>query len=237
MIGRFASVRLVRYHGLFGPGDELSGTQMMAVQVSPSNGPSECQESDREQSRPSRRADVVSAERAQSPPLAHFAAKRSRRAASGAEPDAESLRAVRRSPGAANPPLPLAAGEVYCTSYHADTASRAARALPEETPVAFTYARATHAVMLATPADLEDFAIGFSLTEGIIHRPDEVEDLDIVPAKEGVELRIWLAPERMDQLPVRQRRLGDRRATRGRWPPQRRGQARGRAGLRQCQCR
>jgi FdhD protein len=129
------------------------------------------------------------------------------RSVNGEEPNAQSLRAVRRSPTAASQPLPPAAGQVYCTSYHADTASRAARALPEETPVAFTYNRTTHAVMLATPADVEDFAIGFSLTEGVIHRPDEIEDLNIVATPAGIELRMWLAPERIDQLTVRQRRL------------------------------
>ncbi len=129
------------------------------------------------------------------------------RSVNGEGPNAESLRTDRASPGAVGQPLPQAAGEVCCTSYHANTASRAARTLPEETPVALTYARTTHAVMLATPADLEDFAIGFSLTEGIIHRPDEIKDLDIVPVEEGVEVRMWLAPERMDQLSVRQRRL------------------------------
>ena len=79
--------------------------------------------------------------------------------------------------------------------------------MPEETPVAFTYNRTTHAVMLATPADLEDFAIGFSLTEGIIRNPGELEEIEIVPADEGIELRLWLAANRMDTLTVRQRRL------------------------------
>jgi FdhD protein len=61
--------------------------------------------------------------------------------------------------------------------------------------------------MLATPADLEDFAIGFSLTEGVIRRAEEIEDIEVVAAEEGVELRMWLAPERIDALTVRQRRL------------------------------
>jgi FdhD protein len=61
--------------------------------------------------------------------------------------------------------------------------------------------------MLATPADLEDFATGFSLTEGIIQRAGEIEDIEIVPADEGIELRMWLAPDRIDALTVRQRRL------------------------------
>jgi FdhD protein len=81
------------------------------------------------------------------------------------------------------------------------------RTVPEETPVALTYNHTTHAVMLATPGDLQDFAIGFSLTEGIIQNPDEIEEIEVVPADEGIELRMWLAPERLDALTVRQRRL------------------------------
>ncbi|MFC7554449.1 formate dehydrogenase accessory sulfurtransferase FdhD [Pseudoroseomonas wenyumeiae] len=70
------------------------------------------------------------------------------------------------------------------------------RALPEEVAVAFTYDGTAHAVMMATPDDLRDFAIGFSLTEGILTHADEVEVLEIVPLPTGIDLRFWLQPGR-----------------------------------------
>jgi FdhD protein len=73
--------------------------------------------------------------------------------------------------------------------------------------VAFSYNRTAYAVMLATPADLEDFATGFSLTEGIIKAANEIEELDVVAAEQGIELRMWLAPQRADRIALRQRRL------------------------------
>ena len=81
------------------------------------------------------------------------------------------------------------------------------RAIPEETAVALTYNRITHAVMMATPSDLEDFAIGFSLAEGIIAGPDEIDSLNIVPSDDGVELRLWIAERRSDVFIDRRRHL------------------------------
>ncbi len=78
--------------------------------------------------------------------------------------------------------------------------------LAGESAVAITYGRATHAVMLATLADLEDFAVGFSLSEQVISRPDEIERIEIVELDQGVELRIDLAPPHAEHY-VRRRRM------------------------------
>ncbi len=80
-------------------------------------------------------------------------------------------------------------------------------AVPEETAVAFSYNGCGYAVMMATPADLEDFAAGFSLAEGVIASVDEIEDIEVVPADDGIELRMWLAAERMDAFAERRRYL------------------------------
>lgn len=71
---------------------------------------------------------------------------------------------------------------------------RVSRTVPVETPVAIVYDGVTHAVMLASPVDLEDFAIGFSLTEGKINSLDDVVEVDVVQREKGIEARVWLAP-------------------------------------------
>lgn len=82
-----------------------------------------------------------------------------------------------------------------------------ARVVPEETPVALTYGGSTHAVMMATPADLEDFAVGFSLTEGIITDPNQVEAIEVVPDEKGIDLQITLKDAQNEALRRRRRHM------------------------------
>ncbi len=72
-------------------------------------------------------------------------------------------------------------------------ASTGTRQIPEETALALTYNGGTYAVMMGTPHDLADFAVGFSLSEGIVQSPDDIASLDIVELDDGIELRMWLA--------------------------------------------
>jgi FdhD protein len=80
----------------------------------------------------------------------------------------------------------------------------------EEVPVAFEYNGISHTVMLATPVDLEDFALGFSLTEGIVSRTDEVYDVEVEETDEGIILRLEVANAAFFQLKQRRRSLAGR---------------------------
>ncbi|MBN9222677.1 MAG: formate dehydrogenase accessory sulfurtransferase FdhD [Mesorhizobium sp.] len=91
---------------------------------------------------------------------------------------------------------------------HRATGTAAAnRMVPEETPVAFSFAGTTHAVMMASPADFEDFALGFSLTEGIIGEPEEIEAIEVEDHGAGIDIQIRLKDQANTRFEARRRRL------------------------------
>ena len=79
--------------------------------------------------------------------------------------------------------------------------------LAEEVPVALVYNGVSHAVMLATPQDLEDFALGFSLTEDILLNKSELYGVDIIEQASGIELQLQIATERFEKLKERRRSM------------------------------
>lgn len=97
------------------------------------------------------------------------------------------------------------ARRVACASWRHGKLSSGQRAIPGETAVALTYNRFSYAVMMATPADLEDFATGFSLSEGIVASPGEIRDIEVVSGDKGVELRLWIAEARIAAFTERRR--------------------------------
>ena len=92
-------------------------------------------------------------------------------------------------------------------AHRASGTASAPRMVPQETPVAFSYGGTTHAVMMATPADLEDFALGFSLTEGIVASPAEIEGIAIEEAGAGIDVQITLRHEAGARFSARRRHL------------------------------
>jgi len=90
---------------------------------------------------------------------------------------------------------------------HPDGTRAVTRTLPEEVPVAFVFDGSTQAVMMATPADIEDFAVGFALSEGIVERAGEIAEIEVVEHGPGIEARMWLAEDRGDALSARRRAM------------------------------
>ncbi|OUL17233.1 sufurtransferase FdhD, partial [bacterium AM6] len=67
--------------------------------------------------------------------------------------------------------------------------------IAQEVPVAMRYNGGAFSVMMATPCDLEDFALGFSLSEGLIERPDQLLSLQVQPQLEGIELNMSVSAD------------------------------------------
>ncbi|WP_442756297.1 formate dehydrogenase accessory sulfurtransferase FdhD [Methylocystis sp. JAN1] len=103
--------------------------------------------------------------------------------------------------------IPSSTLRVDCRARRHDVTARSSRVIPEETPIAFTYGGSTHAVMMATPADLEDFAVGFAITEGLIDSPQDAGQVEIVSSDAGIELRTWLGGDRQEAYAARKRSM------------------------------
>lgn len=77
----------------------------------------------------------------------------------------------------------------------------------EEVPVALVYNSISHVVMLATPQNLEDFALGFSLSEGILHHPSELLDCFVSKVEDGIHIDLHITEDRFNELKEQRRNL------------------------------
>jgi formate dehydrogenase accessory protein FdhD len=101
------------------------------------------------------------------------------------------------------------ASSVAAASWHDGLIDERSELLAEEVPVALVYNGISHAVMLASPQDLEDFAIGFSLSERIVRSPRDVRGVEVEAGPHGIALAIDIAPGAMARLKATRRaRLG-----------------------------
>ncbi|MBM3560496.1 MAG: sulfurtransferase FdhD, partial [Alphaproteobacteria bacterium] len=82
--------------------------------------------------------------------------------------------------------------------------------LAEETPAALLYNGASFAVMMVSPADLEDFAVGFSLTEGIVRRADDISSVRVASAHDGFIVNIAVDPADLARAAARKRAIPGR---------------------------
>lgn len=90
-----------------------------------------------------------------------------------------------------------------CAEYKADE-------IALEVPVALVYNCISHAVMMTSPADLEDFALGFSLTEAILHDPSELHDVSVHKKDNGITVRLQINQDRFAEMKTRRRNMTGR---------------------------
>lgn len=82
--------------------------------------------------------------------------------------------------------------------------------IAQEIPVALVYNGISHVVMMATPKDLEHFAIGFSLAENIIQSPQDIYDIEVIETSQGIEVHVELSSRRFAELKQKRRTLAGR---------------------------
>ena len=91
-----------------------------------------------------------------------------------------------------------------------NTTSGTVLALAEEVPVALVFNGISHAVMMASPANLEDFALGFALSEGLLQSPSQLYGVDIEVLAQGIEVRLEVAAQAEQHLKERRRNMAGR---------------------------
>ncbi|QJE03531.1 formate dehydrogenase accessory sulfurtransferase FdhD [Massilia forsythiae] len=108
------------------------------------------------------------------------------------------------------PSLPPSAVSRQVVRMRGGTLQSLQDSMVNEVPIALVYNEISHAVMMATPDDLEDFALGFSLSEGIIEKPGECYGIDVVNGADGVEVQVEIASGAFMRLKERRRSLTGR---------------------------
>lgn len=91
-----------------------------------------------------------------------------------------------------------------------NTGSGTVLALAEEVPVALVFNGISHAVMMASPADLEDFALGFALSEGLLQSPSQLYGVDTEVLAQGIEVRLEVAAQAEQHMKERRRSMAGR---------------------------
>lgn len=112
--------------------------------------------------------------------------------------------------GAAVEDGPQAFAEVDVGRWRSGEVTQERDQVAEELPVALVYHGVPHGVMLATPADLEDFGVGFTLSEGLVEDARQIHEVEVVFEAETAEVRISVAWERFSALLEQRRRLTGR---------------------------
>jgi formate dehydrogenase accessory protein FdhD len=100
--------------------------------------------------------------------------------------------------------------EVAVQRWKQGALTRTTDLVAEEMPVALVYHDVPHVVMLATPADLEDYGVGFTLSEGLVARADEIRGVEVILGEASADVKISVAWERFTQLLQRRRNLAGR---------------------------
>jgi len=113
-------------------------------------------------------------------------------------------------PEAKGESAPAVSAEVAVQRWTRGAVARTTDQVAEEMPVALVYHDVPHVVMLATPADLDDYAVGFTLSEGLVAHVDEIRCVEVIPGEASVDVKISVAWERFTQLLQRRRNLTGR---------------------------